>query len=132
MALLLAIAIPSYRAILDGQKGKSAIADMRSIGLQAEKYAMGHDAQYPASLNDMGIGAMVDPWGNPYQYLNLQDPASGARARKDHNLHPINTHFDLYSMGPDGDSNAPLTAQASRDDIIWANDGAFVGIAADY
>jgi general secretion pathway protein G len=35
-------------------------------------------------------------------------------------------------MGPDGDSRRPLTAQKSRDDIIRANDGAFIGIAQDY
>ena len=53
-------------------------------------------------------------------------------ARKDHSLVPINTDFDLYSMGPDGRSSPPLTAKASRDDIVRANDGAFVGVAADY
>ena len=26
----------------------------------------------------------------------------------------------------------PLTARASRDDIVMANDGQFVGLAADY
>lgn len=44
MALLLAVGIPSYRAILNSQKDRTAVADLRSIGLQAEKYALGHDA----------------------------------------------------------------------------------------
>jgi general secretion pathway protein G len=35
-------------------------------------------------------------------------------------------------MGPDGKTVAPLTAQDSRDDIIRANDGRYVGPAADY
>jgi general secretion pathway protein G len=52
--------------------------------------------------------------------------------RKDRFLVPINTFFDLYSMGKDGQSVSPLTAQASRDDVIWANDGAFIGRASDY
>jgi hypothetical protein len=26
----------------------------------------------------------------------------------------------------------PLTAQSSRDDVVWARDGAFVGLASDY
>ena len=56
----------------------------------------------------------------------------GGKARKDHFLHPINTDFDLYSMGPDGKSTAPLTAKISQDDIIRANDGGFVGLAAHY
>ena len=52
--------------------------------------------------------------------------------RKDRFLIPINTSFDLYSMGKDGKSAAPLTAQASQDDVIWANDGSFVGLASQY
>jgi general secretion pathway protein G len=35
-------------------------------------------------------------------------------------------------MGPDGRSKGPLTAKDSRDDIILAADGAFVGVAADF
>jgi general secretion pathway protein G len=35
-------------------------------------------------------------------------------------------------MGKDGDSKAPLTAKASRDDIIRANNSAFIGLATDY
>ncbi len=35
-------------------------------------------------------------------------------------------------MGPDGKSVAPLTAKASRDDIVRANDGKFIGEASDY
>jgi general secretion pathway protein G len=35
-------------------------------------------------------------------------------------------------MGPDGRTAPPLTARYSRDDIVRANNGAFVGVAADY
>jgi general secretion pathway protein G len=35
-------------------------------------------------------------------------------------------------MGKDGASVSPLTARASRDDIVRANNGAFVGLASDY
>ncbi|HQU13791.1 MAG TPA: prepilin-type cleavage/methylation domain-containing protein, partial [Thermodesulfobacteriota bacterium] len=76
------------------------------------------------------------PWGNPYQYLpiygHLGDQGYMNRTRKDHNLHPINSDFDLYSMGPDGQSVKPLTGGQSRDDIIRANDGAFIGKASTY
>jgi general secretion pathway protein G len=119
---------------------------------------------------------MVDPWGNPYEYLNIAaltlgvggngggnggggggggngaagggggggkqhfplvraDSAyaagagngSAGRPRKDRFLHPINSDYDLYSMGKDGESVEPLTAQKSHDDVIRANDGSFVG-----
>jgi general secretion pathway protein G len=51
-------------------------------------------------------------------------------ARKDRFLVPINSDFDLYSMGKDGNTFLPLTAPQSHDDIIRANDGGFYGMAA--
>ncbi len=45
---------------------------------------------------------------------------------------PINSDYDLYSKGPDGASQGPLTAKASRDDIIRANNGRFIGPVALY
>jgi general secretion pathway protein G len=38
----------------------------------------------------------------------------------------------LYSAGADGKTVLPLTAKASQDDIIRANDGSFIGVAASY
>ena len=73
-----------------------------------------------------------DPWGNDYQYLNIAKEKGKGKLRKDKNLVPINSDFDLYSMGPDGSSVAPLTARASRDDIVRANDGGFVGLAGNF
>jgi general secretion pathway protein G len=35
-------------------------------------------------------------------------------------------------MGPDGQSEPPLTAAESKDDIIRANDGGYVGPAFAY
>jgi general secretion pathway protein G len=52
--------------------------------------------------------------------------------RKDRNLVPINTDFDLFSRGKDGQTNFPLTAQRSRDDIVRANNGGYIGLASDY
>lgn len=58
--------------------------------------------------------------------------ASRGTPRKDRFLHPINSDYDLYSMGKDGESVEPLTAQKSHDDIIRANDGSFVGLAVEF
>ena len=81
---------------------------------------------------DAGLVGMRDPWGNPYGYLNLGDPAARGHARKDHSLVPINTDFDLCSMGLDSRSAPPLTARHSSDDIVRANDGAFYGLGRDF
>jgi len=40
--------------------------------------------------------------------------------------------LNLAEIGKDGKSVAPLTANPSRDDIIRANDGAFVGAVSAY
>ena len=53
-------------------------------------------------------------------------------ARKDRFLVPINSDFDLYSIGKDGQSVAPLTAQKSHDDVIRASDGGFYGLAKNF
>ena len=83
------------------------------------------------AINHIRTLALSDPWGSPYNYLNIADANLGS-VRKDHNLVPLNTNFDLYSSGKDQDSKPPLTAAASRDDIIYANDGGFVGCLASW
>ncbi len=63
------------------------------------------------------------------------DPDGGAyigEARKDHFLVPLNSDYDLYSVGKDGESRAPLSVPVSADDVIRANDGAYIGLAANY
>jgi len=86
----------------------------------------------PETLADINRENFPDPWGNPYQYLNLETLKGKGKARKNRNLVPINSDYDLYSMGKDGASVGPLTAKASRDDIVRANDGRFIGLASDY
>jgi general secretion pathway protein G len=131
IGVLVAIALPSYQRHQERLRVEQA---RRDIGMISTRLSLlWEDARsYPSSLAALGPGIPLDPWGRPYQYLNLEDPRSRGQARKDHALVPINTDFDLYSMGPDGRSVPPLTASHSRDDIVRANNGNFVGIAADY
>ena len=69
-------------------------------------------------------------WGAPPEKGGGKSAIS--EARKDHFLVPINSDYDLYSMGPDGVSKPPLQTKVSRDDIIRASDGAFYGTAEAY
>jgi general secretion pathway protein G len=55
-----------------------------------------------------------------------------SEVRKDHKLNPINTNYDLYSMGKDGVTKMQITQKDSVDDIIVAGDGGFVGLASDF
>jgi len=125
-----AIAIPIYNEYKVKLDDAIAITDIVNIQVVVESYFQAKDT-YPTSLTDVNMDQLLDPWGNFYVYLNLAGAPIG-QMRKDQALVPINSDFDLYSMGPDGASVAPLTAMASRDDIVRANNGSFIGIASDY
>jgi general secretion pathway protein G len=135
IGLLAAIALPSYAAIIERQKVSQARVELIEIAITIERYRTTRFA-VPETLAELGLGAefLVDPWGRAYQFLsfNSSTPGIKGKIRKDHNLHPLNSEFDLYSFGKDGQSQSALTAQASRDDVIWARDGGFVGLAEDY
>jgi general secretion pathway protein G len=125
-----AIAIPNFITV-NRAKDAKAVGDIGAIGKDVQAYQL-YRGQYPATLADVGRGNFTDPWGTPYAYLNFAGVKGKGAMRKDRFLVPINTFFDLYSMGPDRQSVAPLTAKASRDDVIWANDGGYIGPASDY
>jgi general secretion pathway protein G len=111
-----------------------AIGDVRAIGIELETFLDGDSL--PASLAEIGRGDLLDPWGQPYVYFpfptskNGHAPPSGAR--RDRFLVPINSTYDLYSVGRDGASAIPLTAKASHDDIVRGNDGGYIGLGSRF
>ena len=131
LAVIAAIGVVGYRGYVESSRVNIAINQITEMGIAISDYGLDH-AAFPASLADLNLDKMLDPWGNPYQYLNIAANPGNGNVRKDHNLVPLNTDFDLYSMGPDGKSVSPLTAKASRDDIIRANNGSYIGKATDY
>jgi general secretion pathway protein G len=135
VGLLAAIALPTFAAIIERQKVGEAGRELMEIAVVIERYRTMR-FEVPDTLAELGLDAnlLEDPWGRPYQFLSFNSSIPGIKGkiRKDHNLHPLNSEFDLYSFGKDGQSQSPLTAKASRDDVIWARDGGFVGLAEDY
>jgi len=130
---LAAIALPSYRQYADRVDNAQASTDIAKISQRMEAFYTDTNS-FPSSLAEINLDNMRDPWGNPYQFLGI---AGGGfrilrRLRKDSRLVPINSDYDLYSMGKDGRSSVPLTAPYSLDDIVRANNGRFIGIAEDY
>lgn len=130
IGILAAIAIPNFLYQRQRAKITIAITDIKNI---AQKVLEFYDEKqaFPATLADVGLDELRDPWGNAYEYW----PITGnqhQKVRKDRNTHPINTDFDLCSRGSDGKTNYPLTANASQDDIIRANNGGFIGLASNY
>ncbi len=157
VGILGAIAMQAYSRYLERADITQVLVDIGSIERAIQIFQIENAGLLPPDLSWVG-GAANDPWGNPYQYLpiaasvNVADSGNGnngngkgkgngggnggnngvGKLRKDKNLVPINSDYDLYSMGKDGASVGPLTAQPSRDDIIRANNGDYIGLAADY
>jgi general secretion pathway protein G len=130
--VLIALAASTYTAYVKRARNSAAMGDIGKIQLAVGRYALNHDGEPPPDLVAIGMDGLLDPWGNAYVYLSFVGLKGKGAMRKDKNLVPINTEYDLYSKGPDGQSQAPLTANTSRDDIVRANDGGYIGPAADY
>lgn len=130
VGLLAAVALPAYNGYLQKADINKAAQDLQSISLLIINYQLSNN-EYPADLSTIKMDSWEDPWGNPYQYVN-HDTAPPGHRRKDKNLVPINSDFDLYSTGEDGSSSPPLTAASSKDDIVRANNGGYVGLAEKY
>lgn len=127
---LAAIAVPNYVEYRERAKVAAAIQDIRAVEKSIAGFTLDR-GRLPVSLAEIGLGGLRDPWGSPYQYVPVAGTPKG-QLRKDRFLVPVNSDFDLYSMGQDRSTMPPFTAKASRDDIVRAGDGAFVGLAADY
>ncbi|WFP49600.1 prepilin-type N-terminal cleavage/methylation domain-containing protein [Methylomonas sp. EFPC3] len=136
VGILTAIAVPAYNGYIDRTRNSLAISEIMAIQTEIERYYT-REFRYPDSLAALGAALPsggIDPWGNAYVYLNIAngDPGVKGDVRKDHALNPINTNYDLYSMGKDGVTKKQISQKDSLDDIIIARDGAFVGLAADF
>lgn len=131
VAVLLAIAVSGWNGWRERARIAQATTDIVAISAVIDQHWQ--DTQsFPANLAAIGRGGLRDPWGRAYEYLDLTTTKGHGKARKDHSLVPLNSDYDLYSKGPDGASAGPLTAKASRDDILRANNGRFVGSASSY
>ena len=157
VGLLGALAITNYQHSVEKARVVRAIAEIEAISHVLDSLMKDDEAELPETLAGIAAGSQKDPWGTPYQYLKIagagplggrwpgvalpavaaapegtgREPGgtSPAKPRKDRFLVPINTDYDLYSEGPDRESVPPLTAAKSRDDVVRANNGAYIGVA---
>ena len=128
---LVTLASSSYSSYMEKARVTAAESDISRIEGRIATYEVINN-QLPASLAQIGVGALLDPWGHPYHYLDFTGLRGTGSMRKDRNLVPINSDYDLYSSGEDGATVPPLTAQPSHDDVVRANNGGFIGLATDY
>ena len=132
-SLFAALAVPAYDQFISRAKVNRAIGDISALSIELDRFTVNNNDRLPMTRDELPMDVPLDPWGNEYQYLNIRAAGPGTGGlRKDGNLNPLNSDFDLYSMGADGESAGPLSASKSRDDIVRANNGAFIGLGEDY
>ncbi len=132
-SMLVSLAIPAYDMFIGRAKVARAIGDIGRMSIAIEQFRLHNQDQIPNSLDQLNMDVPLDPWDRSYDFLNIVAAGPGLGGlRKDGKLNPLNTDFDLYSRGKDGDSKGPLSAKASRDDIVRASNGAFIGLGEDY
>lgn len=131
VALLAGMATPAISGYVERARTNRAIAEIGRASIDLYRWRTNNGGAFPDTLAEANIDVAPDPWGNNYTYTNVAT-AAAADLRKDKNLNPVNTDFDLYSNGPDGETARAFSAEKARDDIVRANNGAFIGLAEDY
>ena len=134
VGILASIAVPNYLKYKEKARIEVAIIEMRFIEKEIVNFVV-ENRELPDDLSEIGMDKVLDPWGRPYIYLRLQGgdvKGKKGTARKYLSTVPINTDFDLYSVGKNGKSAPSLKAKISQDDIVRANNGGFVGLGSDY
>ncbi len=131
IGVLCGIAAPIYADFRYRTQLETAKAIIREIEAGINMYYIRYGT-YPATLDDAMQAVPLDPWGNPYQYVSSEDPTWSAKYRVDRNMQPLNTDYDLYSIGMDGQTNRNLAAMASLDDVLRAGNGGFTDLASRF
>lgn len=132
IGLLSAIATPFFLGYRERARVAVAISEIKGIEAALYNFAT-TTGGFPDNLAQIGMGKWRDPWGKAYRYLRIEGAPKSVRGstRKDHFMVPVNTDFDLYSMGRDGASVPPFTAKSSQDDVVRAFNGGYCGKVAD-
>ena len=109
----------------------NAKAKLGEINLKADMFDL-NNRRPPTSLAELNISDTTDPWGNEYVFTSFEGMIGNGPKRKAHNMVPVNSYFDVYSLGPDGMTATPFTSIPGGDDIVIAGNGQYVGVACFY
>ena len=127
------IIVPRLLGYTERNREREAMVDISLMASDIDQFIMDFGTP-PDSLADVGLDSLKDPWGRPYEYLKIFEggPTASGKQRKDHSLVPVNSDYDLYSMGPDGKTGAPFTDSKARDDIVRASNGGYIGPVSEF
>jgi general secretion pathway protein G len=102
VSLACAVALPGVTSYVDQARANRAINDLSTTAIRIHKWRT-RTGEFPESLAEAGIAIPNDPWGRPYIYRRLTD-ADPTVARSHRARGKLNSDFDLYSVGPDGET----------------------------
>lgn len=130
IAALAAIAIPAYVDFKNKARSAGTASELRSIEKIIYAFSIDNGGSYPTGLDQLNLGATKDPWGNDYGYYNIIRNGTGG-ARTDH-VQTLNSDFDLYCVGANGQTDEYIGDPRAQDDILRAGDGGFMGMGNAY
>lgn len=132
IGIIAAIAIPNYQNFVQKGKEAEAMGIVRSIEGDVEAFFAKNN--YFPDRNELYGGTMPeDPWGKAMVYIPLDGyPAYLPVAKVDQSMTPLNSDYDIYSVGHDGLTNRVVTNDNVLDDLLRANNGSFVGRGKEY
>jgi general secretion pathway protein G len=128
-------------SLLPGTIGLGPLAWWRPQGAGAYQSANYNSAKLEAAdivgslvrpLDSSEYTVLVDSIANSGTFQIYVGVVAADTRRRDRYLLPLNTDYDLFSLGPDGRTSVSLSNAIAKDDVIRANNGGFFGVAADY
>jgi general secretion pathway protein G len=129
--IIFAIALPMIGRYMERSRVVQAVTEIDEMSRAIVKKDRSTGV-LAATLADAGFNGRLDPWGFPYAYYNHRTGTGNGVQRRDQKLKPLNSDFDLYSVGRDGVSQQSLAHSDSRDDVVRARDGGFVGTSEEF
>ena len=130
-AILAALGHGQFSSYVERSKIAVAKGDIATLEVEILRYQTNHQGSLPVSLAEIGRDELLDPWQRSYHYVDLTGKSKG-KARKDRRLNPINSDYDLFSAGKDGEFKPQVSQKDSLDDVIRARNGAYIGVARDF
>ena len=107
VGILCAIAVPVYSKFIGKARSVQAVTDINALEKEILMYKYEDPNQrLPATLSQLTPADITDSWGRPYQYAPL---GGSTPPRQDHFSVNLNSDYDLYSLGEDGQT-APSSA----------------------
>ena len=123
LGVLAILAIPTYGSIREKMRISRCVVEIRGLEKAIAAYMIDSGGALPDNIGQLGLSANTDPWGHAYEYNKVP-------YRK--YLSFINQDFDIYSLGADGvPAEQFIDTPASKDDVVRAGEGGYVGLASD-